>query len=61
VHAANGTGMRINQTVQSIVRTPKQNLVLNNVLYVPEARILLSFIVLHLITMPLLNIIQTTF
>jgi len=37
VHAANGAGMRINQIGRSFVRTPNQNLVLNNVLYVPEA------------------------
>ena len=37
VHAANGVGMRINQIGRSFVRTPNQNLVLNNVLYVPEA------------------------
>jgi len=35
VHAANGAGMRINQIGRSFVRTPNQNLVLNNVLYVP--------------------------
>ena len=32
VHAANGTGIRINQIGQSFVRTPNQNLILNNVL-----------------------------
>jgi hypothetical protein len=37
VHTASGAGMRINQIVQSIVKTPKHNLILNNVLYVPEA------------------------
>lgn len=37
VHTANGAGMRINQVGQSFVRTPKRNLVLNNVLYIPEA------------------------
>jgi histone deacetylase 1/2 len=37
VHAASGAGMRISQVGQSFVRTPKHNLVLNNVLYIPEA------------------------
>ena len=37
VHVANGVGMRINQIGQSFVRTPNQNVILNNVLYVPEA------------------------
>ena len=37
VHTANGAGMRINQIGQSIVHTPNRNLVLKNVLYVPEA------------------------
>jgi len=37
VHTANDAGMRINQTGQSFVRTPDRNLILNNVLYVPEA------------------------
>jgi hypothetical protein len=37
VHTASGVGMRINQIGQSIVKTPKHNLILNNVLYVPEA------------------------
>ena len=37
VHAANGVGMRVNQIGRSFVRTPNQNLILNNVLYVPKA------------------------
>jgi histone deacetylase 1/2 len=37
VHTANGAAMRINQIGQSFVRTPERNLLLNNVLYVPEA------------------------
>ena len=37
VHTANGAGMRINQIGQSFVRTPNRDLLLKNVLYVPEA------------------------
>ena len=37
VHTTNGVGMRISQISRSIVRTPKQNLVLKNVLYIPQA------------------------
>lgn len=39
VHTASGAGMRINQIGQSFVHIPKRNLVLNNVLYVPEANL----------------------
>jgi hypothetical protein len=59
VHIASGAGMRINQIGQSIVKTPKRNLILNNVLYVPKAnKNLASVHRLTMITMPLLNIIQ---
>jgi hypothetical protein len=37
VHVADGSGMKIDQIGQSSVRTPKSNLLLNNVLYVPQA------------------------
>jgi hypothetical protein len=37
VHTASGAGMRVNQIGQSIVKTPKRNLILNNILYVLEA------------------------
>lgn len=37
VHTASGVGMEIDKTSQSIVHTPDQDLLLNNVLYVPKA------------------------
>jgi len=37
VHTANDSGMEIDQIGRSLVRTPSKNLVLNNVLYVPQA------------------------
>jgi hypothetical protein len=37
VHTANGAGMRISQIGQSFVCTPSRDLILNNVLYVPQA------------------------
>ena len=37
MHTVNGAGMRINQIGRSFVRTLDRNLILNNVLYVPEA------------------------
>lgn len=37
VHAASGAGMKINQVGHSIVSTPKRNLHLKNILYVPQA------------------------
>ena len=37
VHAANGSGMEIDQIGRSVVRTPNKNLILDNVLYVPQA------------------------
>jgi hypothetical protein len=37
VHTASGAGMEIDQTGQSIVHTPDQDLLLNNVLYIPKA------------------------
>lgn len=37
VHTSSDAGMRINQIGQSFVHTPKRDLVVNNVLYVPEA------------------------
>jgi len=36
-HAANGSGMEIDQIGHSVVRTPNKNLILDNVLYVPQA------------------------
>ncbi|EEE57553.1 hypothetical protein OsJ_07890 [Oryza sativa Japonica Group] len=37
VHTASGSGMKINQIGQSIVRTQHRDLILKNILYVPEA------------------------
>jgi uncharacterized membrane protein YgcG len=37
VHTASGAGMRINQVGRSLVYTPNRNLILDNILYVPEA------------------------
>ena len=37
VHAANGSGMEIDQIGHTLVRTPSRDLALNNVLYVPKA------------------------
>lgn len=37
VHAANGTGMEIDQIGRNFVHTPNKDLVLNNVLYAPQA------------------------
>jgi len=37
VHAANGSGMEIDQIGRSVVRTPNKNLILDNVLYIPQA------------------------
>ena len=37
VHTANGSGMEIDQIGRSFVRTLNKDLVLNNVLYVPQA------------------------
>jgi hypothetical protein len=37
VHVANGSGMKIDQIGHSIVRTPNSDLVLKDVLYVPQA------------------------
>jgi histone deacetylase 1/2 len=37
VHNASGVGMRIKQIGKSFVHTPNHDLVLNNVLYIPEA------------------------
>ena len=37
VHTANGSGMEIDQIDRSFVRTLNKDLVLNNVLYVPQA------------------------
>ena len=37
IHTANGSGMEIDQMGHSFVRTPNTDLVLKNVLYVPQA------------------------
>jgi hypothetical protein len=58
IHTANGAGMNINHIGKAIVSTPNCNLQINNVLHVPNAKKILSlYIVLPLITMPLLSFI----
>ncbi|WVZ68985.1 hypothetical protein U9M48_017854 [Paspalum notatum var. saurae] len=38
VHTASGAGMKINQVGHTVVPTPSRDLLLNNILYVPEAQ-----------------------